>query len=59
MKLSLQYDGNPDGWALTEEKAHGHRFLLGNTKVRYHLEDPGMDGRIIIKWILKKWDGKA
>jgi hypothetical protein len=21
-----------------------------------HLEDPGVDGRIILKWILEKWN---
>jgi hypothetical protein len=31
----------------------------GNTRERDHLEDLGIAGRIIIKWIFKKWDGDA
>ena len=23
---------------------------------RGHLEDPGVDGRIILRWIFRKWD---
>ena len=22
-----------------------------------HLQDPGVDGRIILRWIFSKWDG--
>jgi hypothetical protein len=34
-------------------------FWWGNTRERYHLEDAGVDGRIIIQWILLTWDVRA
>jgi len=35
----------------------GHTgFWWGNLGNRDHFEDSGVDGRIILKWIFKKWD---
>jgi len=31
-------------------------FWWGNLKERDHLGDPGADGRIILRWIFRKWD---
>jgi len=32
-------------------------FWWGNLRERDHFKDVGIDERIILKWIFKKWDG--
>ena len=34
-------------------------FGWGNLRERGHLEDPGVDGRIKLEWIFRKWNGEA
>jgi hypothetical protein len=32
-------------------------FWWGHLRERDHLEDPGLDGRVILTWNFRKWDG--
>jgi hypothetical protein len=32
-------------------------FLVGKLIERDYLEDPGVDRRIILRWIFRKWSG--
>jgi hypothetical protein len=35
------------------------RRMWGNLREKDHLGDPGVNGRIILRWIFRKWDVKA
>jgi hypothetical protein len=39
------------------ERRVAHRNFVGKPEEVNHLEDPGVDWRIILKWILEKLDG--
>ena len=38
------------------EKRGLYRVLVGRAEGKSHLENPGVDGRIILRWIFRKWD---
>jgi hypothetical protein len=38
------------------EKRGVYRVLWENLRERHHLGDPGVDGKIILRWIFRKWD---
>jgi hypothetical protein len=43
----------------TWERRGAHRTLAGNLSEGDHLKDPGVDRRIILKWIFESLDGVA
>jgi len=34
-----------------------YRVLVGKPEGKNHLEDPSVDGRLILRWIFRKWKG--
>jgi hypothetical protein len=46
-------------WHVWETGEVQYRVLVGRTDGKRSLEDLGVDGRIILKWISKQWDGQA
>jgi len=44
-------------WHVWETEEVHTEFWWGNLKEKDHFEDLGIDGRIILQWIFKKWDG--
>jgi hypothetical protein len=40
------------------ERKGAYRVLVGRPEERDHLEDLGADGRMILIWIFKTWEGE-
>ena len=40
-----------------EEGRGVHKVLVGKPEERGHWGDQDVDGRIILRWILRKWEG--
>jgi hypothetical protein len=55
-----QIEKNEMDWAC---RTYGGRevvhtgFWWGHLRERHHLEDPGLDGRIVLRWIFRTWNG--
>ena len=54
--VSLLFGPNRDRVACSKygESRGIYRVLVGKPEGKNHLEDPGLDGRIILRWIFRK-----
>ena len=43
-------------WRVWGESRGVYSVLWGDLSKREHLGDPGIDGRIILGWIIREWD---
>ena len=43
--------------ARMEEERGVHKVLVGKPEEKSHLRNQDVDGRIILRWILRKWEG--
>jgi hypothetical protein len=46
-------------WHAWERRQHGTRFWCENQNERDHLENKGVDGRMGLKWILRRLAGRV
>jgi len=40
-----------------EERRGVYRVWWGILRARYNLEEPGVNGRILLRWAFRKWNG--
>jgi hypothetical protein len=46
-------------WHVQETGEVHTGFSWRDPRERDHLKDPGIDGRVVLKWVFEKWDTRA
>jgi hypothetical protein len=59
--ITREIKSNRMSWAVHVARMGAVEVYTGfgwrNLRDRGHLEDPGVEGRTILRWIFRKWDG--